>query len=90
MQDESAELCFSFHDAYSVLYFPVQNIVLEIVLRVHYKFLGHLTHCILSVCTTLALVPILMINNKVVKILPMLVCYGKYCTRGWSQGKHST
>ena len=34
MQDESAELCFIFH-ARSVLYFPLENIVPEILLRIH-------------------------------------------------------
>jgi len=34
MQDESAELCFIFHSARSVLYFPLANIVPEILLRI--------------------------------------------------------
>jgi len=40
MQDESAELCFIFRSARSVLYFPLENIVSEnivpeILLRIH-------------------------------------------------------
>ena len=34
MQDESAELCFIFHSTHSVLYFPLENIVPEILLRI--------------------------------------------------------
>jgi len=34
MQDESATLCFIFHSAHSVLYFPLENIVPEILLRI--------------------------------------------------------
>ena len=34
MQDESAKLCFIFHSTHSVLYFPLENIVPEILLRV--------------------------------------------------------
>jgi len=37
MQDESAELCFIFRSARSVLYFPLENIVPEILLRIHYN-----------------------------------------------------
>jgi len=32
MQDKSAELCFIFHSAHSVLYFPLENIAPEILL----------------------------------------------------------
>ena len=35
IQDESAELCFIFRSACSVLYFPLENIVPEILLRIH-------------------------------------------------------
>ena len=34
MQDESAKLCFIFRSARSVLYFPLENIVPEILLRI--------------------------------------------------------
>jgi len=34
MQDESAELCFIFLSTHSVLYFPLENIVPEILLRI--------------------------------------------------------
>jgi len=34
MQDESAKLSFIFRSAYSVLYFPLENIVPEILLRI--------------------------------------------------------
>ena len=34
IQDESAELCFIFRSARSVLYFPLENIVPEILLRI--------------------------------------------------------
>jgi len=37
MQDESAELCFNFRSARSVLYFPLENIVPEILLRICYN-----------------------------------------------------
>jgi len=32
MQDESAELCFIFRSTHSVLYFPLENIVLDSIL----------------------------------------------------------
>jgi len=35
MQDESAELCFIFRSTHSVLCFPLENIVPEILLRIH-------------------------------------------------------
>jgi len=63
MQEESAELCFIFCSARRVLYFPLENIVPEILLRIR--------------C------------NKPVKVLLMLVHYGKYCTWAWSRGKYS-
>ena len=34
IQDESAELCFIFRSTRSVLYFPLENIVPEILLRI--------------------------------------------------------
>jgi len=34
IQDESAELCFIFRSARSVLYYPLENIVPEILLRI--------------------------------------------------------
>jgi len=34
IQDESAELCFIFRSARSVLYFPLENIVPVILLRI--------------------------------------------------------
>ena len=34
MQDESAEVCFVFRSAHSVLYFPLENIVPEILFRI--------------------------------------------------------
>jgi len=34
IQDESAELCFIFHSTRSVLYFPLESIVLEILFRI--------------------------------------------------------
>jgi len=34
MQDESAELCFIFRSAHSVLYYPLENVVPEILLRI--------------------------------------------------------
>jgi len=34
MQDESAELCFTFSSAHSVLYFPLENIVSEVLLHI--------------------------------------------------------
>jgi len=34
MQDESAELCFIFRSTHSVLYFPLENIVSEILLHI--------------------------------------------------------
>jgi len=37
MQDESAELCFVFRSTRSVLYFPLENIVPEILLRIRYN-----------------------------------------------------
>ena len=37
MQDESAELCFIFRSACSVLYFPLENIVPEILLCIRCK-----------------------------------------------------
>jgi len=35
--DESAELCFIFRSARSVLYFPLENIVPEILLRIRFN-----------------------------------------------------
>ena len=35
MQDESAKLCFIFRSTHSVLYFPQENKVPEILLRIH-------------------------------------------------------
>jgi len=37
IQDESAELCFIFRSACSVLYFPLENIVPEILLCIRCK-----------------------------------------------------
>jgi len=37
IQHESAELCFIFRSACSVLYFPLENIVPEILLRIRYN-----------------------------------------------------
>jgi len=34
MQDENAKLCFIFRSVHSVLYFPLKNIVPEILLRI--------------------------------------------------------
>jgi len=34
MQDESAEVCFIFRSAHSVLYFPLENIAREILLHI--------------------------------------------------------
>jgi len=43
MQDERAKLCFTFHNAHSALYFPLENIILEIVLHIQLKY--HLHSC---------------------------------------------
>ena len=48
-------MVYFFHDMHIVLYFPLENIVLEIVLRIHY--------------------------NKPVKVLLMLMHYGKIFTQ---------
>ena len=37
IRDESAKLCFIFRNVHSVQYFPLENIVLEIVLRMRYN-----------------------------------------------------
>ena len=49
MQDESAELCFIFHSTRSMLYFPLENIVPEILLRIR---CNKPVKVPLSLCTT--------------------------------------
>jgi len=65
MQDESTELCFIFRSAHSVLYFPLENIVPEILLRIR--------------CNKLVKVPLTLVHYG--KYCTRVWSRGKYSTR---------
>jgi len=65
MQDESAELCFIFCGARSVLYIPLENIVPEILLRIR--------------CNKLVKVPLTLVHYG--KYCMWVWSQGKYSTR---------